>query len=771
VSLLLLVATATAASSTIASSSTIAESSLAAEIPLVATPTAAIYGRVLERGTRRPLEGVEIEIGDRIEVSGSGGRFRIEGIRAGLNTVRFVSPEHEIHEVTVELVPNEAKEVNASIVRLPFNPYEVTVRAKRRKKEPSVELDMQEIAVIPGSGSDALKAVQNLPGTMRTPLGLGGLIVRGSPAKDTKVFLEGHELPVLYHFGGLTSVVNADTLESLEFHPGNFSARYGRATGGVVEMETRGGKATPHGYLDIDLIDVTFVAEAALAGGGLLVSGRRSWVETFFNLAFSGLGNDLKVAPRTYDYQLRYEHPLWGGDLRTMLLGSDDQFEYVVGHKSSIDRPTLVLHTGFHRLQTSWRYKGEEGFGARVSASVGLSIDDTEVGDAYKNDLEQRRADVRAELSKRLDGFAIEGGVDAELVGYDLASIGPPPQGNESLIVSPNPLPEAANGRGFGDGGDTTENVAASTSRSYVAPGAWIEAVWDPWEALRIVPGLRADWHGIVERATVAPRLFTTLKLSDETAFGAGVGLYHAAPPLAFLHERFMSKDLDAEQALHASVSLSQGLPEGIDLSVELYLKLLTDLAVVTPRPRSALGESPGASYVSSGEGRSIGAEILLRRQLARGLFGWVAYTLSRSERTAIAGDPMQLFAYDQTHVLTFVLSYRTENAWTFGTRIRYASGNPYAPVEERVFLTDRGTYAPIFATTPTERLPGFFQIDVRIDKEWVFQEVIATAFLDIQNLTNKSNAEGYQYSFDYRERVALNGLPVLPTVGVRVQF
>lgn len=735
-----------------------------------ATATATVYGRILERGTRRPLEGAQIELGDRFELAGDGGRFELTGVPVGPSVIVFSGEEHAAHEVELDLKPGERRELNVHLLRLRWSPYEVTVRGKKKRRDARVELQLEEVSVLPGTYGDALKAVQNLPGTMRAPYGLGGLVVRGSPARDTKVFLEGHEIPALYHFGGLTSVVNADTLSSIEFHPGNFSARYGRATGGVVELAVREGKAQPHGYLDIDLLDVAFVAEAEVGGGGLLVSGRRSWIDTFVDLAFSGLGDDLKVAPRTYDYQARYEHELFGGQGSLMFVGADDRFEYVVGHTSSVDRPTFVLHLAFHRLQTGWRWKNQDGVSARISLAGGISIDDTEVGDAFASDLRQWSGEVRAELGKQWEELAIEGGVDAQLVDYGLRSVGPAPRGGEAVVVRPNPLPDLTRRTGFGDGGDVRDNIGARTEDTYAAPGAWIEAVWDPWAPVRITPGLRIDHHGQIGETTIAPRLYSTVKLGD-TSVSGGVGLYHSAPPLSFLSETFGNDDLTAERALHASVSVTQRLPWSLDLGVELYLKELSSLAVATPFPGAASPSAPPPVFESSGEGRSIGAELLLRRQLTKGLFGWIAYTLSRSERTPVAGEPSQLFAFDQTHVLTLVLSYRTESDWTFGVRLRYASGNPYAPLEERVFIAERGEFAPIFAREPTERLPGFFQADVRIDKEWVFQDVIATAFVDVQNVTNRSNAEGYQYSFDYRERLPVNSLPILPTAGVRLQF
>jgi hypothetical protein len=134
--------------------------------------------------------------------------------------------EGEIREVVYRL------EIEASA-------YEVTVRAERPAREVTRRaVSNREIARIPGTGGDALRAVQNLPGMARAPLGGGEIIVRGSSPSDSVYFLDSLNMPWLYHFGGLTSVINSDLLESIDFYPGNFSVRFGRATGGAIDVKS-----------------------------------------------------------------------------------------------------------------------------------------------------------------------------------------------------------------------------------------------------------------------------------------------------------------------------------------------------------------------------------------------------------------------------------------------------------------------------------------------------------------------------------------------------
>jgi len=47
--------------------------------------------------------------------------------------------------------------------------------------------------------------------------------VRGANPADSAVFIDGVEIPLLYHFGGLISVVNPNMLERIDFYSGAVS--------------------------------------------------------------------------------------------------------------------------------------------------------------------------------------------------------------------------------------------------------------------------------------------------------------------------------------------------------------------------------------------------------------------------------------------------------------------------------------------------------------------------------------------------------------------
>lgn len=84
------------------------------------------------------------------------------------------------------------------------------------------------------------------------------------------------------------------------------------------------------------------------------------------------------------------------------------------------------------------------------------------------------------------------------------------------------------------------------------------------------------------------------------------------------------------------------------------------------------------------------------------------------------------------------------------------------------VFDANAGAYQPINAAPFSARNPMFQQLDVRVEKTWRFTRWKFACFLDVQNVYNAKNYEGFDYSYDYQKRDAVAGLPLLPNLGVR---
>jgi hypothetical protein len=178
-----------------------------------------------------------------------------------------------------------------------------------------------------------------------------------------------------------------------------------------------------------------------------------------------------------------------------------------------------------------------------------------------------------------------------------------------------------------------------------------------------------------------------------------------------------------------------------------------------------------GPPLQNDGIGRVYGGELIVRQELWRNLFGWVTYTVSRSERRDHPGAPWRLFQYDQTHLLTLVASYRLPRGFQVGLRFRYATGNPFTPVARSYYDTLSDTYLPVWGATYSRRLPSFNQLDLRVDKEFVFDRFKLVVYLDLENVYNATSAEGATFNYDFTRQAYLGGLPFLPVLGVRGEF
>ncbi len=270
-----------------------------------------LLGRIIERGTRDPVVGASVEAADLPTAeTDTDGRFALRGLPVGPVKIHIVSSSH--HPLTIDEIieAGKVKEVEYRMNRKRYGAFESVVRGARERKEVAVhEVSMQEINTVPGTQGDVLKVLQDLPGVARAPFGLGLLIVRGSAPQDTKVYLDGVEIPLIFHFGALTAVVNSDIISGLDFYPGNFAANYGNAMGGTVEIRTRDPKHEWHGAGHVDLYDGAAMVEGPVGNGSFLLSVRRSWVDEVLKEV---VPQGLTVAPVFYDYQAKYVHSLLG---------------------------------------------------------------------------------------------------------------------------------------------------------------------------------------------------------------------------------------------------------------------------------------------------------------------------------------------------------------------------------------------------------------------------------------------------------------------------
>ena len=297
--------------------------------------------------------------------------------------------------------------------------------------------------------------------------------------------------------------------------------------------------------------------------------------------------------------------------------------------------------------------------------------------------------------------------------------------------------------------------------RAFYAQGRW-----KPVESLSMTGGLRVDWFGgEYKTVTLDPRFNFISEVVEGTEIKGSVGMYHRRPNYDELDIVFGNPDLKPEESIQYSLGVRQEFFEGFSIDVQGFYKTQNDLVSPVADPTAT------PRYDNGGEGRVYGAEVLIRQAFGSYVWGWVAYTLSRAERRDEPGEDFRLFDFDQTHILTLVASGKLPWGLELGIRFRYVTGNPETPVERAVFDTDSGIYSPIYGDANTVRVPDFLQLDVRLDKEWLFDTWKLLTYIEVQNATNRMNPEGLRYNYDYSESDVVGGLPIIPGFGIKGVF
>ncbi len=643
---------------------------------------------------------------------------------------------------------------------------EIIVQGERPPREVTKRtLERREVARIPGTNGDALRAIQNLPGVARPPAIAGFLIVRGSAPNDTQIFIDGALVPLAYHFGGLSSVVPTELIDRLDFYPGNFSVQYGRVMGGIVDVGLRSpttdGKY--HGLAQIDLIDGRFMLEGPLPifkekNVRFVVGGRRSWVDTWLKPTLEAAGAGVTSAPVYYDYQAFVEaEPTPRSKLRAGFYGSDDRLEILIRSPLAAD-PVLGgnigLHTGFWRAQATYQNDLGDDTRLRGMFSYGKNTVEFSLGAMFFT-LYSQQISSRLELSRRLArGVTLNVGQDLLWAPYDLNVRAPrPPRPGE-----PDPGPFAAR-----------PPLVVKESTSLYRPAAYAEAEIAPTDRARIVAGYRVDYAKDTQRWDASPRAngrIVVVPAFPKTTVKGGVGVFHQPPQPQETNLVFGTPGLRSNRAIHYSLGVEQELTRKIDVSLEGFYKQLDGLVSRAP------STSGGFDYTNQGSGYVVGAETLLRYKADSRFFGWVAYTLSRSVRRAAPGEPLRLFQYDQTHILTALGSYRLGRGWEFGLRFRFVSGPLDQPCLGGILNSAAGAYACVQGPGFTERLPSFHQLDLRLDKTWVYTGGWKLhTYLDVLNVYNRQSPEGLQYNYNFSQSTYQTGLPLIPSLGVRAEF
>jgi hypothetical protein len=562
-------------------------------------------------------------------------------------------------------------------------------------------------------------------------------------------------VPLVFHFGGLSSVIIPEAVERVDLLPSGYGPEFSRAIGGVVGLTTKSPTTErAKGMAYIDLLNTGGLYEAPIDDqSNILISGRYSYIGQVLKAVAKKSDNfQLTAAPTYFDLTTIYERKLNANNkLKMTLVGSQDELSLVLNKNVGNDpalRGNFYNRSRFFRLIPQVTTELENKAKLDNSIAVGKDQILLDIAGQYL-DIDSTVVSQRSEYSKEdSNNYKYYVGLDNQFVWSDVLINLP---SSYSVGGVPNP---------FSTGDKKKYGISDFESVLGVYIRQEIKTSKDsPWTYL---PNFRLDHFSATKETHLAPRFQLRYKVDESLLLRGSIGQYFQPPQPQEYAAYYGNPNIKAPQSIHYTVGWSKdfrkGETQGLELTNNFFYKNLKNLVV----------SDISKNYNNNGTGEIRGGEVQAKYKWNE-YSSQLVYTYLNSTRY-IPGFGTHPSQFDQTHNLNLI-GLMNKEKWTYSVRFRLVSGNPYTPVTGGTFDADNDVYIPKRGELYSKRFNAFNQLDIRIDRKYIYDTYILTAYLDIQNLMNAKNPSNIQYSYDYSQNEMVNGLPILPTFGIKGEF
>lgn len=715
-----------------------------------------INGRVIDSKTREALPYVNVIIVGKPGMGTStdiDGKFTISDVDPGIVrlSASYVGYKTEITSEYVVNIKDIFVEIEMEEDATNLEGVTITSNVFRKLPDAPVSLrliSLQEIEKSPGANRDISRIVQSYPGVSYSPAGYrNDLIVRGGSPSENRFYLDGIEIPNINHFstqgasGGPTGIINADFIREVRFYTGSFPADKGNALSSILDFRLKDGDMSSNKFKA-----TLGAAEVSLTGDGhigdkvsYIVSVRQSYLQLLFKFL------ELPFLPQFTDGQFKIKSRinekneivllgLFGIDdmtLNTSITG--ESAEYLLSYLPTIKQETFTLgasykHYGGNNIQT---------LSLGHSYLNNRNTKYTENDDSSDDNLTLRLKSVEQKTSLRFENKTLWGSWNwtnsAEVAYADYKN------NTFNKIFIGQPLVSEY---------DTSLGIALwGLSSSVVYESKNMTASF----------GFRSDGASYSNKTrnmlkTVSPRASFSYNFSKDFDLSASAGIYYQLPPYTALgykdnYGNYSNKELEYMKVSQATVGANYNFSPRASLSAELFFKKYGNvpLSVKDNIPLACKGNDYGVVgnelLKSSADGRSYGLELLGKWQVPERLTFISSFTLYKSEYRNDKDSEYVVSAWDNRFIWNMSGIYEFPYRWSLGARFSCIGGAPYTPYDEEKSsliaawnVTGRPYYD--YSRYNEERMPVYYQLDVRVDKDFIFKRVKLGIYVDLQNVT-----------------------------------
>ena len=722
---------------------------------LLAQPVHQVKGTVIDKSSRQPLEFINVMIVglNKGGVTNAEGKFSIGQVPPGIyrlqasaigyktvTTPEYILSTRDLHiQIEMEENQTELEGVTAS----PF----------RRDIESPVSLriiGLQEIEKSPGANRDISRIVQSYPGVAFSPIGYrNDLIVRGGSPSENRFYLDGVEIPNINHFstqgasGGPVGILNADLIREVNFYTGAFPTDKGNALSSVLDFKLRDGD------MERNSLKATLGAsEVSLASNGhlgkktsYLVSVRQSYLQFLFDmlgLPFLPTFTDAQFKLKTR-FDARNELTVLGlGGIDKMKLNTkadDEDNEYILSYLPKIQQETFTLGAVYRH------YAGAHVQSVVASHSY-LNNRNTKYQQNDESDPEhlmlrlrstEQNTQLRLENSSSFRNWKVTVGTSLDYSQYSNTTF-------QKVYT------------------DRAQTFDYHTYLGIMRWGLFGTVNYTSIdERFTASLGLRADANNYSAAMKdlsdqLSPRLSLSYQLTEHWSLSGNAGLYYQLPPytaLGFKNNNGLYANkyaLRYMQVSQGSVGLNWRKGDTFEVSVEGFYKDYDKipLSVADGIPLTCKGNDYGVIgnelLTSTAQGRSYGAELLLKWLVAKKLNLASSFTLFKSEYRTDKESEYIASAWDNRFIFNLRGTYNLPRHWSVGMKVSCIGGAPYTPYDadkSSLVTAWNAQGKPYYDYTRynEERLPAFTQVDIRIDKTFYLKRCMLGFYIDLQNI------------------------------------
>ncbi|MEO0203310.1 MAG: TonB-dependent receptor [candidate division WOR-3 bacterium] len=244
-----------------------------------------LSGIVVDEITREGVSYCAVEINNIGLYCDEKGFFQIK-LKEGKYQLKISALGYEEYNKEIELKGNVQLKIYLKPVGVKLN--EIVISAKREtfRKDFSINTiqDVQKYKTLPSPfEKDLMRVIQVQSGVVFANDFSGRFSVRGSAPFENLTILDGMFLYNPYHLGSFISIFDLDLLSSFQFLKGGYSAKYGNATGSIIDAKIREGSYKEYKNLvAISPITTKLLFEGPFSNySSFVVSFRRTYIQEF----------------------------------------------------------------------------------------------------------------------------------------------------------------------------------------------------------------------------------------------------------------------------------------------------------------------------------------------------------------------------------------------------------------------------------------------------------------------------------------------------------